>query len=367
MPTLRRRGGVFALGQLVALSLLGTGCVTTQPCRECTDVCLAAPVPRELKKATLPTYVIEPPDELVLNASRLVPLPPYHIQPLDVLRIQVPEAKLGEPINDLFAVDPDGTIDLGFSYGSVRVDGMTIEQARVAIEKELDKTLAKAKANVSLAQSKAMQQIQGPHLVRPDGTVVLGTYGSVYVTGMTLREAKEAVEAHLSQFLLKPEIALDIAGMNSKVFYIVSDNAGFGATVIRRPITGNETVLDALSDIGGVPSVGSKKKIWVARPAPADVCGEQILPVDFNAIVMGGRTATNYQLMPGDRLYIHSDFLLCTDNWLSKAFAPVERIFGITVFGSGVIRSLSGRNAGGFLGNNNTGGVTNVINTTTGR
>ena len=37
------------------------------------------------------------------------------------------------------------------------------------------------KAVVSLSQSRALQQIRGEHLVQPDGTVNLGTYGSVRI------------------------------------------------------------------------------------------------------------------------------------------------------------------------------------------
>src|SRR5437764_12098250 len=34
------------------------------------------------------------------------------------------------------------------------------------------------------------QKVYGPHLVRPDGTVGVGTYGSVYVAGMTIDQAR---------------------------------------------------------------------------------------------------------------------------------------------------------------------------------
>ena len=43
-----------------------------------------------------------------------------------------------------------------------------------------------------------------------DGTIGLGVYGSVYVTGMTLEQARLAIEMHLSQSLLEPEISLDV-------------------------------------------------------------------------------------------------------------------------------------------------------------
>src|SRR5262249_2609823 len=153
------------------------------------------------------------------------------------------------------------------------------------------------------------------------------TYGCVHVTGLTLAQAKVAIERHLAQYVLDPEVAVDVGSYNSKVYYVITDGAGYGQQVLRFPITGKETVLDALSHIGGRPVVASKKKLWVARPAPAANPCLQLLPVDWNAIAQGGSTATNYQLFPGDRVFVQSDPLIKLDNQLAKVFAPIERIF----------------------------------------
>jgi len=68
--------------------------------------------------------------------------------------------------------------------------------------------------------------------------------------------------------------------------------------------------------------------------------GDQILPVDWRAIVQGGSTATNYQLFPGDRVYVKADCLISIDNWLAKALAPVERLFGITLLGAATVQTI---------------------------
>ena len=46
-------------------------------------------VPTEKDKSTLPTYTVEPPDILVIDAVRVVPKPPYRIQATDILGIEV--------------------------------------------------------------------------------------------------------------------------------------------------------------------------------------------------------------------------------------------------------------------------------------
>ncbi len=329
-------------------------------CAGCEHQAIVPPgsqIPVELSKVSLPDYLIEPPDILLISAVQAVPIPPYKIQPLDQLSIKVPGALRDEPIDGIYGVDPDGTVNLGFSYGKVRVVGLTIDQVKLAIEKALSTGAAALKnpqTNVSLAQSQSMQEISGEHLVRMDGTISLGTYGKVYVTGLTIEDARKAVEEHLAQFLLKPIISMDIIAYNSKVYYVITDTGGFGVQIARLPITGNETVLDALSQIQGLPPGTSKKRIWVARPAPAKACGEQILPVDWCAITEGGSTATNYQIFPGDRLYVKADPWVAFDNAVAKVLTPFERMFGFTLLGNATVRAVAGQNNG--TGTGGTGG-----------
>jgi polysaccharide export outer membrane protein len=300
-------------------------------------------LPVELNKASLPTYVIEPPDILLLDVIRVVPKPPYHIEPLDALFIRVPEALTAEPIQGIYVVEPEGTVALGASYGKVAVVGLTMDQAKAAIENHLRKLLKSPETFVAIAQSKGIQQIRGEHLVRPDGTISLGTYGGVYVTGMTIAQAKETVERHLSEFIVHPEVSVDILAYNSKVFYVITDGGGFGQQVIRLPATGNETVLDAIAQVNGLPAVASKNHIWIARPAPAGQSQDQVLPVDWNAITECGKTATNYQVFPGDRIYVKADALITLDTWLAKITNPINRLFGTILLGNETIVSLRDR------------------------
>src|SRR5207302_102653 len=130
---------------------------------------------------------------------------------------------------------------------------------------QLKLTIKEPQVSVSLLQFRGVQQTAGEHLVIQDGTITLGSYGSVFVAGMNLCQAKLAIERHLSCFLLNPEISLSVNAYNSKVYYVINDGAGFGQTVNRFPITGKETVLDAVALNGGLAAVSSKRRMWLAR------------------------------------------------------------------------------------------------------
>ena len=315
-------------------------------CRQCSAPCQTC-VPVELNKVSLPPYVVEPPDILFIDIIRVAPRPPYRLEALDQIQLQVAGTFTDQPIVGIFTVTPEGTVNLGYSYGVVRVGSATLEEAELAIRRHLvTKALKNPQVAVTLVQFRGMQQTRGEHLVRPDGTIGLGTYGSVYVTGMTLGQAKCAIEQFLSQFLFDPQISIDVYAYNSKVYYVIADGGGFGEQVYTFPSMGNETVLDAIGKINGLPPVASKKRIWVARPSPACNECDQILPVDWRAITQGGSTRTNYQIFPGDRVYVQADCLIWLDNMLAKIIAPAERLFGVTLLGNTTVRSFSNSGTG---------------------
>jgi polysaccharide export outer membrane protein len=321
---------------LWGICLAGGGCQTCSA-----TLPPPTPLPRELAKVTQPLYQIEPPDILLIDTVRVVPKPPYKIEPLDTILVQASNVLPTEPILGLYGVQPEGTVSLGPSYGSAQVAGMTLEEARKAIENQLREAGFKnSQVRVAAGQSRARQQIRGEHLVRPDGTVGLGIYGSVYLAGYTLDEAKAVIEAHLSHYLQAPEVSVDVFSYNSKAYYIVTSGAGFGEQVFRFPSTGNETVLDALSQIGGLPPVASLCKIWLARPAPAGAGCYQVLPINWKTLTRGGETDTNYQLFPGDRIFVDSDPMVRFDTYIARLYTPIERMFGLTLLGSTVIHTV---------------------------
>jgi len=313
-----------------------------------------ASVPTEMDKTTLPTYVVEPPDILIIQLNRLVPKPPYRIEPLDVLEVFAVRTLRDQPIADQYSVDPGGKIDLGPSYGKIKVSGLTLEEAETVIDRHLRRILQNPEVSVTLFQSAGQQQIDDQHLVGPDGTVNLGTYGKVYLAGLTLEEAEAVIERKLSESLENPQVSVDVFAYNSKVYYVIFEGAGLGDRIFRLAATGNETVLDALSQINGLSQLSSKK-MWIARPAPGGLGCDQILPINWSEITKGGSTATNYQVLPGDRVFVEENKLVKLDTVINIALAPIERVFGFTLLGAQTVQSLNrfpegiqGGGGGGF-------------------
>jgi polysaccharide export outer membrane protein len=264
-------------------------------------------VPREFEKMALPPYVVEPPDILLIQASDRI-----------TLRLQRIEGQ--------FLVTPDGSINLGI-YGKIRVAGLTLEQVADAVAARLLELMPGL--------------MQGVKIPDKDGKE-------------TVDAQKEWRQNFTSLELIKKEMQVDVLSYNSKFYYVITDGGGYGQQVYPFLVTGNETVLDALAKINGLPSVANKKKVWVARATRAGQ-PPKILPVDWMAVTKCGQGATNYQVFPGDRIYVDSSPLIKADSFLAKFLSPIQRGLGVTLLGASTVNaiklgSLSGSGLGGLGG-----------------
>ncbi len=251
------------------------------------------PVPREFDKQPMPPYVIEPPDILLIRASKAISLP---TQPLD-----------GQHL-----VKMDGFVNMGI-YGEVFLAGHTLEQARDVVAAALLARRVKGRDPKDIANPAAKD------------------------TDLTIED-------------IKRELQVDVLAFNSKFYFIVIDGGGYGQRVFRLPFTGNETVLDAMSQIGGLPEVSSRKNMWVARATPAEADHPCILPIDWRGITQVGSGRTNYQMRPYDRLYVKADLLLAFNNGVTKVVNPIEKLLGVTLLGASTVQTIKGNGgAGGGL------------------
>src|SRR4051794_26934847 len=219
--------------------------------------------------------------------------------------------------------------------------------------------------------------ISGERLVRPDGKISLGFYGEVFVAGLTTDEIKEKIVLHLRKYLpdevlglteidqkdnsVKPvepresnRVFVDVTAYNSKYYYVQGDVAAPG----KMPITGNETVLDAINYAGGLIPTAAPQNIRLVRPAPPGACCEQVLPVNLAAIISAGDPTTNYQIMPGDRLVVYRDPIVRTTIFIDRLAAPFQTVINSMLQYTFTARSVKSISVPIFGGGTTTGTTT---------
>src|SRR5262249_18057564 len=157
-----------------------------------------------------------------------------------------------------------------------------------------------------------------------DGTIDLGVYGRPVAAGKTLAQIELEVQelvnakerAKLAKMVKEPEkapepkpilITVRLVGRVSKVYYVLGEVHSPNAY----PLSGRETVLDAIMQAGGLNKQAAHDLIILSPPTPPDGC-RPLYPVCYDQIVQLGDTTTNYQLQPGDRVFVPSQGILET-------------------------------------------------------
>ena len=179
-----------AVSAAALMCITCTGCVSTSA-RDEIALISCSEIPRELDKVTLPEYRVEPPDILVLEAVTNIRPAESPLKAGDELLVQVAnglpldrgdldpetfpieyELKMQfeqdfKVINRIYRVGTNGVVDLGPEYGRVKVVGLTVDQAKAAIENHMKKEvgLKQPKVAVSMPDVAGIQQIVGEHLV----------------------------------------------------------------------------------------------------------------------------------------------------------------------------------------------------------
>ncbi|WP_442511959.1 polysaccharide biosynthesis/export family protein [Novipirellula sp. SH528] len=352
----------FAVALLAACVIASSGCVMMQaPVTsiglqsiiegQCDSDLEEAFIPRELDKVTTPMYRIEAPDVLSIDVQQNVSQDIHTLQPGDLVSMTVSGTFPDEPIAGEYQIEIGGAIDLGYSYGTVQIADLNVEEAIQAVQGHLIAQLRQPHVSMLLRSVAGIQRISGEHIVGPDGTVTLGQYGSVRLAGLTLDDARFAIADHLAADFVNPKVSVSVYAYNSKAIYVVTQGGGLGDELVRLPYTGNETVMDALSQINGLSYVSSSR-MWVARPN-RQMGNNVMLPVDWDGITQRADVTTNYQLLPGDRVFIAHNKIVAFDSAIAKITSPLERILGFTLLGTGTASRLSGNvlgKSGGGVG-----------------
>jgi protein involved in polysaccharide export with SLBB domain len=175
------------------------------------------------------------------------------------------------------------------------------------VPRELDKSVLPVyvvePGDVLLVQPVKLEspaRLPSDQTILADGKIDLGEYGRVLVAGKPLEDVEATVQAIIQA--KTPDagpINVRLIGRNSKVYYVLGQVNSPGSF----PLQGRETVLDGIVAAGGLNTRASRSNIILSRPSPPEGC-RKVLPVCYRQIVQLGDTTTNYQIQPGDRIYV---------------------------------------------------------------
>lgn len=134
-------------------------------------------------------------------------------------------------------------------------------------------------------------------VVRPDGKITVPLIKEVEVAGLTPREAEKKIAEGLSKFISDANVTVVVASITSKKVYVVGGARKEGPL----PYTYGMTIMQALSEAGGLTDYAKRKKIYVLRTENGQ---EYRLDFNYDEVVKGERMEQNFVLLPGDTVVI---------------------------------------------------------------
>jgi polysaccharide biosynthesis/export protein len=133
--------------------------------------------------------------------------------------------------------------------------------------------------------------------VRTDGKITMPLIKEVQVAGLTPAQAEAIIQEQLSKVIKTADVTVIVSQINSKKIYLT------GAVKREGPLrySYRMTVLQAISEAGGLTDYAKRKKIYILHNENGR---EYKLPFDYAAVLRGEHTEQNILLSPGDHIVV---------------------------------------------------------------
>jgi len=147
--------------------------------------------------------------------------------------------------------------------------------------------------------------------VGPDGKIYFQLLPALDVWGLTLAEAKAAIERELAKFIRdRVQVSLTLRSVESKRVWLLGRLQQPGVYPMPAPMT----LLEAIGHAGGPLSLTGTRELGqgYSTEEPADLHRSfiirkgEMLPVDFHRLIKEGDLSQNIYLQPDDFVYLPS-------------------------------------------------------------
>ena len=137
------------------------------------------------------------------------------------------------------------------------------------------------------------ERFSGPVTVHQDGLFTMPLVGDLKAGGMTPNEVEKEISEALAKYVRQPLVTVTVAQVGSKQYYMDGQVNRAG----KYPLVVPTTILEAISEAGGLQPFANGKKIYVLR-------GSKRIPFNYKDVLKGKRMEQNILLEPGDHVVV---------------------------------------------------------------
>lgn len=133
--------------------------------------------------------------------------------------------------------------------------------------------------------------------VRPDGKISIPLLGELEVQGRTTSELQKIIAQKLVPFIKDADVTVLVRSVQSEKIYVLGAVRREGAV----KLTGPMTVLQALSEAGGMSEYAKRTKVYILRMES----GKQVkIPFNYKEVLSGKHPEQNILVQPGDTIVV---------------------------------------------------------------
>jgi polysaccharide export outer membrane protein len=208
--------------------------------------------------SSTPTAAVAAPPEVVARAAEPAPAPDTRM-PATAPAAVIPPPNIAPGTGDEYLIGPGDTL-------------------QISVWKEVEASVPSV-------------------VVRPDGKITMPLIKDVAVAGLTPRQAEAAITERIGKYITAPNVTVVVAAINSKKIYLIGAVKKEGTL----PYTYGMTVMQALSEAGGLTEYAKRKKIYILR---SENGREYRLEFNYEEVIQGERMEQNAVLLAGDTVVV---------------------------------------------------------------
>lgn len=140
--------------------------------------------------------------------------------------------------------------------------------------------------------------------VSPDGMIYFSLLPGLHVAGLTVPETKDLIEDQLKEYVNTPEVSIQLQDVQSHRVWVLGRLTTPGVYTITTPMT----VIEAITRAGGLDTAhftGTTEELADLHHSFL-IRDQEVIPIDFNALIREGDTGYNLRLRNGDYIYLPS-------------------------------------------------------------
>lgn len=159
---------------------------------------------------------------------------------------------------------------------------------------------------------------QTPFVVRPDGTVSFPLVGIIHAEGMTVSQFTDVLQQGLSQYIVNPDVSVNITKLGRVRVYVFGEVRKPGAVELEK----GHTIIDAIGAAQGFTRDTAKKKIFLIHQDQP----KSLIPINLNNMLKTGDMSQNVTLREGDILYLTKNHRIDFARDIAPIFSSIYMI-----------------------------------------